>query len=123
MIAAKVILIIAIAFAALSLACAVWIGRRRPPSADPFSAPFGEMPFFTAEQLNRLTPRWDPADPLRRSFAVRDRLKREAQPLFLIRQANSGGVANLPDAGGGGFSSYPLGPAAARIFSWWRIRK
>lgn len=95
--AVQIVLCIALAFTALSLGCAVWVGRRaRHTSADPFSVPFGEMPFFTTEQLARLTPRVDPADPLRRAFAVRDRLKREAQPLLLFRQTDSAGLALRP---------------------------
>lgn len=120
---AQIIIIVALAFTALSIGCAVLIGRRRPTPADPFSVPFGEMPGFSAEQLRRLRPKVDPEDPLRRSFAVRDRLKRQAQPLLLIRSTNSVGSALRPaDAGGSrGFSSYPPGPAAVvRNFFRWR---
>jgi hypothetical protein len=40
----KIIAPFVLAFIAISAACAVWIGRRRPPPADPFFHPFGEMP-------------------------------------------------------------------------------
>lgn len=116
------IIIVAMMFTALSLGCAVWVGRRaRHTSADPFSVPFGEMPFFTTEQLARLTPRVDPNDPLRRAFAVRDRLKREAQPLLLFRQTDSAGLALRPRNADGGRSVFPSWLAAIRNF-WKALR-
>jgi hypothetical protein len=68
-------------FTAIGLACAVRISLRRPPAADPFFHPFGDMPGFTAEQLARVNlPVGElldddspvcTGDPLRRSFAPR----------------------------------------------------
>jgi hypothetical protein len=61
----KIVIGILLAFTAICLLCAVGIarsrdpvriGRRRPPPADPFFHPFGEMPGFTAEQLARFAP-------------------------------------------------------------------
>jgi hypothetical protein len=63
----QIILAILIVFTAIALACAVrlWtaptrghgIGRRRPPPADPFSRPFGDMPGFTRAQLEEIARR------------------------------------------------------------------
>jgi hypothetical protein len=39
----QIVLAILLVFVAISLACAVRIGRRRPPAADPFSHPFGDV--------------------------------------------------------------------------------
>lgn len=69
--ALKIIIAILLAFTALGLACAVFIGRRRDAPADPFSKPFGEMPGFTGEQLRRIAPMpRHHGDPLRRSFTT-----------------------------------------------------
>ena len=56
--ALKIILPVLLSFAALGIACAVWIGRRRAsPSADPFFHPFGEMPgFSTGASRHRKRP-------------------------------------------------------------------
>lgn len=116
MIILKVYLIYAISFTAIVLVCAVLIARRRGPETDPFALPFGEMPHFTPEELRRLRPRVDPDDPLRRAFAVRDRLKRETQPLLLIRQSKSAGAALRPDDAGGRGPSQSPRRAAARDF-------
>lgn len=53
------------AFTALGLACAVGIGRPRPPSADPLSHPLGDMPYlcrdlrriYSPEQLEAIARR------------------------------------------------------------------
>jgi len=131
MIIAKILLVIASVFAALSLCCAVTIGRRAPPQsghfggpspgakrassapADPYSEPFGDAPEpcgfarsstgFTTEQLCQVAPPVVTADPLRRSFA------------------KPSGPALRPDAGSGG--PFPSGRAAARNpFRSWRGR-
>lgn len=68
MLAAKILISIALVFAALSLGCAVWIGRRRDSPADPFAQPFGEMPGFTDDELRRIAPVPRTSDPQRRSF-------------------------------------------------------
>lgn len=44
--ALKIIIGILLAFTAIGLLCAVRIGRPRPPPADPFFYPFGEMPIL-----------------------------------------------------------------------------
>ncbi len=124
------------------------IGRRSSPGpADPFFYPIGDMPTleqrfirrlprkesallygegktrtgFTAEQLRAIARGSEESirrDPLRRSFAVRDQLKREAQPLLRIRQSESGGLAlHQPDPGGMGFLSSPRPDAVRSIFS------
>ncbi|ODM71719.1 hypothetical protein [Bradyrhizobium elkanii] len=49
---AKVLLSIAASFTALSLVCAVRIGRRpHRPAADPHAYPYADMPGFSREQL------------------------------------------------------------------------
>jgi hypothetical protein len=64
--ALKIIIAVLSTFTAIGLLCAVGIarsrdpvriGRRRPPAADPFFHPFGEMPGFK-EQLARFAPRY-----------------------------------------------------------------
>lgn len=126
-------LILASCFIALSLACAMWIGRRRDTPADPFSLPFGEMPQFTPEQLRRLglmrpaasvqdneaarpvpRPVGFSAAQLRRIAPVvtHDPLRRSLAPR---RGNNPGGLALRPDAGGGR-SFFPSGQAAVRSF-------
>jgi hypothetical protein len=51
----KIVFAIAFVFTALGILCAVWIarkcgpvriGRLRPPAADPFSHPFGDIAFI-----------------------------------------------------------------------------
>lgn len=124
MIAFKIILCIAIVFIALSLLCAMWIGRCRPVPADPFSIPFGEMPGFSAEQLRAIAPPMVTDDPLRRSFAVRNQLKRDAEWLCRLqkhsRERDSAGVALRSDNAGGEGFLLPHRPVAARMFGWWR---
>lgn len=41
-----ILIAIAFVFTALGIVCAVWIGRSRPPAADPFSHPFGDIAFI-----------------------------------------------------------------------------
>lgn len=122
--ALKIIVPIALVFTALCIGCAVWIGRRRPPAADPFSLPFGEMPFFEQEQLRRLAPGVD-EDCLYRAFAARARLKREAQALLLIPQSNSTGAAmvRVDNAGGEGPSQSPRRVAARNFLSLLGVRR
>jgi hypothetical protein len=87
------------AFTALGLAfIAVRIGLRATPQPDPFSQAFGEMPGFTAEQLQRLAPVPRTDDPLRRPGRT---------------NSPSAGLALRPDAGS--VRLQPTGPDAARI--------
>jgi hypothetical protein len=102
---AAIVLTIAFVFIALCLACALWIGRRRPPPADPFSVPFGEMPGFSAEQLRRIAPEVRNDDPLRRSFAVKNQLKRDSEPLWRLTRDSAG-------------PSQPCGKRAAGVSSF-----
>lgn len=133
---AKIILVIASLFAALSLACAVFVGRRAPsqerhfgvaprrikrashaPAGDAYAEPFGDVPGtgFTTEQLRKIAPPVVTRDPLLRSFAPdeticqADRLRHEFQS----------GPALRPDAGSGGVNGrpFPSGrPATVRGF-------
>jgi hypothetical protein len=125
MIIAKIILSIALIFAALSLICAVTVGRRAPrqsghfggPSsqakwadsapADAYSRPFGDVPPFPPEQLRRMAPR-------RALYSE-------------TYETPSAGLALRPDAGS--VETFPTCPDAARrdpkeVFesSWWRPR-
>jgi hypothetical protein len=68
-------LFVLLAFTAVALSCAVWIGLRRPPQADPFFQPFGDMPGFTSEQLRAMSARAmqnAARDSRRRSFVTRE---------------------------------------------------
>jgi hypothetical protein len=108
----KIIIVIFSVFAALSLLCAVRIGRRATPPADPFALPFGEMPAFTAEQLDRIRPRDFSADPLRRSFATRTFILDPDETVIAGRVVkNSAGLAlRRADADGGGHVPSWLAP-------------
>lgn len=134
----KIVIAILLVFAALGLLCAVRIGRRATPPADPFFHPFGEMPGFTAEQLRAIAPPIKNNDPLRRSFAKHSRLapaqasmspgrlNREGRviasnappapiPASRSLDLKPSGVALRPDADGGGPFA-PSGLAAVRKF-------
>jgi len=56
-----IIMAIAVAFTALGILCAVRIGRSRPPPADPFSHPFGELALLPSGALIELHSHRDPA--------------------------------------------------------------
>jgi hypothetical protein len=69
------VLLVILVGTAVVLLCAVWIDLRRPPQADPFFQPFGDMPGFTAKQLDAMSAgamQNAARDPLRRSFAYPD---------------------------------------------------
>lgn len=112
---AAIVLTIAFVFIALGLACAVWIGRRCPPPADPFSVPFGEMPGFSAEQLRRIAPPVCNDDPLRRSFAVKNQLKRDSEWLWRLNR-DSAGLRQPCGKRAAGVSSFSPRQTAARGF-------
>jgi len=71
----KIVLAILFVFTAIGLACAVAIafsrnariGRRRPPTADPFLHPFGEMTPLPAGSLAELHSHRDPVRPATRA--------------------------------------------------------
>jgi len=108
------ILPIALVFTALSLACAVRIGRRRDAPADPFSLPFGEMPTvdkdwrpqrsstelgtgFSDRELRAITSRLPKDDPLRRSFYARPRGSSFLPSVgYALRTDADGGRSNIP---------------------------
>jgi hypothetical protein len=124
---------------ALCLVCALRVTRRRRTGAsqvagDPFLFPFGEMPWFTADELRRIAPMPHTKDPLRRSFEttrscrvlmtssypprVGDHsISRRMFPISL-----SAGLALRPDAGGDGSSFHP-DPAAVRFSLLRRMRR
>lgn len=118
-----------IAFTAIGIAYAVWISLRRPPLADPFFHPFGDMPGFTDRQLLEISAgamRNAARDPLRRSFATRHpaagAFAASVQHRALYeRTIPSAGLALRPDAGSDG-RFVPSCSAAARI-KWWRSRR
>lgn len=103
-VALKIIIGILLVFTAIGLLCAVGIarsrdsgiGRRRPPAADPFFHPFGEMPGFTQEQLARF--------PLRQGYGGQ-----------VAPHHTNPGVTATPPVAGSGASSFPSGDAAARV--------
>lgn len=119
--AIHIVICITLMFIALSIACAVWIGRRRRTgigqvAADPFSVPFGEMPGFSAEQLARIAPVVRYRDPLNRSFATRP-----IDPIVGERIVYSAGLALRPRNADGGQSVFPSWLAAIRNF-WKALR-
>ncbi|KRR25943.1 hypothetical protein [Bradyrhizobium retamae] len=83
----KIVIGILLLFTAIGLACAVRIGRRRPPPADPFAHPFGEVAPLPAGSLAEL-----------HSF------NHSARP------------ASRADQGSGGYGKILSGAAAARTF-------
>ena len=93
MTAFHILLLIILAFTALALLCAVWIGLRPSiPQADPFFQPFGDMPGFTSQQIDAMSKgamENAARDPLRRSFVSND------------NSLPPGGRVVRPDDGGG----------------------
>lgn len=63
----KILLAILMMFTAIGLACAVRIGRRRPPPADPFSHPFGDVAPLPAGSIVELHSFNHPARPATRT--------------------------------------------------------
>lgn len=112
--AAHIILGIALVFTAIGLLCAVGIAlrrdpvricRRRPPAADPFFHPFGDMPGFTDAQLRAISRQPHPGDPLRRGFSHE----------YFDSDGLTAVVPSDQRAASAGVSSHPLGPAAVVV--------
>jgi hypothetical protein len=116
-----IVILVLSAFTAISLACAVRISRRRPPAADPFFHPFGDMAGLTPEQLARIAAQIAATDEMSRRHLAQSaerqrageagRGRRRREPV----QSNSGALPPRRDADGG-FSSIPSGFAAVRKF-------
>lgn len=87
--------LIALVLAALCAACARRISRRRPPAADPFSSPIGDVPNMPAERC--LTESGT-------GYTARE----------LDRFNRSAGRAAPADQGSGGDGASSQGAAAAR---------
>jgi hypothetical protein len=111
---AKLLICIASVFAALSLFCAVTVGRRAPRQSGHFGGP--------SSQARRASsaPADASYDPLRRSFAgnrmaTRDlaRLPGQGLRLDICEPPKSAGLALRTDAGSDG-SNVPSGPIAVR---------
>ena len=72
MILLQIVLAVLLVFTAIGLACAVRFGRRRPPTADPFSDPFGEMTPLPSGSLAELHSHRNPVRPAVRADQMKD---------------------------------------------------